>query len=159
MLFTHTRSGRLASLVGGGALPLNRGCQFGISTTIAPRSLPVDLTMNEEQKTPDSTPARASTADLLSVLSNPIRLEILAAIAKAEKSVSDIAQELQLDASTVSHSLSLLSEKHLVQHTPVAKRRIYRLSNAVEASVDGPIVHFVVTTDAGEHLTFETRDR
>ncbi|MEE9296593.1 MAG: metalloregulator ArsR/SmtB family transcription factor, partial [Phycisphaerae bacterium] len=92
-------------------------------------------------------------------LANPIRLEILAAIAKAEKSVSDIALELQLDASTVSHSLSLLSEKHLVQHTPVAKQRIYRLSNAVEASVDGPIVRFVVTTDAGEHFTFETRDR
>ncbi len=132
---------------------------FSIATTIDPRSVPVGLTMNEEQKTPDSTPARASTADLLSVLSNPIRLEILATIAKAEKCVSDIAQELQLDASTISHSLSLLSEKHLVQHTPVDKRRFYRLSNAVEALVDGDIVRFVVTTDAGEHLAFETRNR
>lgn len=159
MLFTHTRSEWLASLLGKVRFHSTEAVTFGIATTIAPRSLPVDLTMNEEQKTPDSTPARASTADLLSVLANPIRLEILAAIAKAEKSVSDIAQELQLDASTVSHSLSLLSEKHLVQHTPVAKRHIYRLSNAVEASVDGPIVRFVVTTDAGEHFTFETRDR
>ncbi len=159
MLFTHTRSGWLASLTGKVCLHSPETVTLGIATTIAPSSLPVDLTMNEEQETPDDTPARASTADLLSVLSNPIRLEILAAVAKAEKSVSDIAQELQLDASTVSHSLGLLSEKHLVQHTPVAKRRIYRLSNAVEASVDGPIVRFVVTTDAGEHLAFETRDR
>lgn len=158
MLFAHTRSGWLASLPGEVRFRSTEAVTFGISTTIAPHSLPVDLTMNEEQKTPDSL-ARASTADLLSVLSNPIRLEILAAIAKAQKSVSEIAEELQLDASTVSHSLSLLSEKHLVQHTPVAKRRIYRLSNAVEASVDGPIVRFVVTTDAGEHLAFETRDR
>ena len=51
--------------------------------------------MNEEQRTPNSTPTRASTADLLSVLSNPIRLEILAAIAKTEKCVADIAQELR----------------------------------------------------------------
>ncbi len=130
---------------------------FGISTRIAPSPLPVDLTMSEVRITPDNTPARASTAELLSVLSNPIRLEILASIAKAEKCVSDIAQELQLDASTVSHSLSLLRENHLVQHTPVDKQRFYRLSNAVEASVDGSIVHFVVTTDAGEHLAFETR--
>ncbi len=144
--------------MGGVRLRSTEAVTFGISTTIAPRSLRVDLTMTEEQKTPDSTPARASTADLLSVLSNPIRLEILAAIAKAEKCVSDIAQELQLDASTVSHSLSLLSKKHLVQHTPVDKQRFYRLSNAVEASVHGPIVRFVVTTDAGEHLTFETRN-
>lgn len=159
MLFTHTRSGWLASLMGEVRFRSTKAVTFGISTTIAPSSRPVDLTMNEEQKTPDSTPARASTADLLSVLANPIRLEILAAIAKAEKSVSDIAQELQLDASTVSHSLSLLGKKHLVQHTPVDKRHIYRLSDAVEASVDGPIVRFVVTSDAGEHLTFETRDR
>ncbi|MEE8155514.1 MAG: winged helix-turn-helix domain-containing protein [Phycisphaerales bacterium] len=115
--------------------------------------------MNTQQKTPDNTLARASTADHLSVLSNPIRLEILTALANAEKCVSDIARELQLDASTVSHSLSLLGEKPLVQHTPVDKRHIYRLSNAVEASVDGPIVCFVVTTDAGEHLAFETRNR
>lgn len=144
---------------GGVCSPSTEIVTFGIATTIAPRSLPVGLTMNKEQKTPDNTPARASTADLLSILSNPIRLEILASIAKAEKCVSDIAQELELDASTVSHSLSLLRKSHLVQHTPLDKRHIYRLSNAVEASVDGFIVRFVVTTDAGEHLSFETRDR
>lgn len=159
MLSTHTRSEWTAFLVGGVRSHSTETVTFGIATTIAPRSLRVGLTMNEEQETSEITPPRASTADLLSVLSNPIRLEILATIAKAEKSVSDIAQELQLDASTISHSLSLLSEKHLVQHTPVAKRRIYRLSKAVEASVDGSIVRFVVTTDAGEHLAFETRDR
>ena len=159
MLFTHTRSGWLASLAGKVCLHSPETVTPGIATTIAPSSLSVDLTMNEEQKTPDNTPAGASTVDLLSVLGNPIRLEILAAIAKAEKSVSDIAQELQLDASTVSHSLSLLSKKHLVQHTPVNKQHIYRLSNAVEASVEGSIVRFVVTTNAGEHLAFETRNR
>lgn len=159
MFVTHTRSGWPALLPGEVRSHSTETVTFGISTTIAPRSLRVDRTMNEEQKTSESTPPRDSTADLLSVLANPIRLEILAAIAKAEKSVSDIAQELQLDASTVSHSLSLLSKKHLVQHTPVNKQHIYRLSNAVEASVEGSIVRFVVTTDAGEHLAFETRNR
>ncbi len=159
MLFTHTRSEWLASLVGE-----VRFHSTEATRSASPRqSLPVPcastLTMNEERKTPDSTPDRTSTAELLSVLSNPIRLEILATIAKAEKCVSDIAQELQLDASTVSHSLSLLSKKHLVQHTPVDKLRFYRLSNSVDASVYGPIVRFVVTTDAGEHLAFETRNR
>ena len=159
MLSTHTRSELTAFLAGVVRSHSTETVTFGIATTIAPRSLPVGLTMNEEQTASENTAPRASTADLLSVLSNPIRLEILATIAKAEKSVSDIAQELQLDASTVSHSLSLLSKKHLVQHTPMEKRHIYRLSNAVEASVDGFIVRFVVTTDAGEHLAFETRNR
>lgn len=159
MLFTHTRSGWPASLSGEVRFHSPETITPGIATTIASSSLSVDLTMNEEQKAPDNTPAGASTAELLSVLGNPIRLEILAAIAKAEKSVSDIAQELQLDASTVSHSLSLLSKKHLVQHTPVNKHHFYRLSNAVEASVEGSIVRFVVTTNAGEHLAFETRKR
>lgn len=100
---------------------------------------------------------RASTADILSVLSNPIRLEILATIATAEKCVAEIADALELDASTVSHSLGLMSANDLVKHTPLQKKRIYRLSEAVLASVDKTTVRFEVTTIGGEKLSFETR--
>ena len=93
------------------------------------------------------------------VLSNPIRLEILATIATAEKCVSEIADALELDASTVSQSLGLLSAKDLVKSTPLQKRRIYKLSDAVIASLDGTNVHCDVTTMSGEKLSFETHLR
>lgn len=96
------------------------------------------------------------TADLLATLSNPIRLEILASIAKAEKCVSDIAQELQLDASTVSRSLAILSERQLVDCRPIKTRRIYRLSDAIVASDQGSTLRFDITTDeVGRKLSFE----
>ena len=112
--------------------------------------------MNDEKDSVEKALVHASTADILSVLSNPIRLEILASIAKAEKCVSEIADALELDASSVSHSLGLLSDKDLVKHTPLKKQRIYRLSDAVIASVDGTKVCFDVTTMSGEQLSFET---
>ena len=48
MLSTHTRSGWPASLVGEVRFHSTEAVTFGISTTITPRSLLVDLTMNEE---------------------------------------------------------------------------------------------------------------
>ena len=115
--------------------------------------------MNDDQTKSESTHARASTDDLLSVLANPIRRQIMAILARAEKCVMEIARELQIGPSTVSHYLRLLSEKNLVQRTPVQKKRIYRLSGAVEASIQDSTVRFVVTAANGERISFEIRDR
>ncbi|SIS57240.1 ArsR/SmtB family transcription factor [Salimicrobium flavidum] len=54
------------------------------------------------------------TADTFKVLSDPTRIRILHFLCKKESSVSDIASELDLKQSTVSHQLRTLKLYRLV---------------------------------------------
>ncbi|PLZ80217.1 ArsR/SmtB family transcription factor, partial [Fischerella thermalis] len=46
-------------------------------------------------------------ADLFKVLSNPVRIQILDTLRTGEKSVNDIAEWLELEASSVSQQLAV----------------------------------------------------
>ncbi len=102
---------------------------------------------------------RASAFDVMALLSNRIRVEILATLAGTAKCVSEIADELEIDASTVSHSLQLLAKMGLVEHKVVNKRHFYRLTGAVTALLDGSVVRLAVSTDSDGRVLVETRIR
>ncbi len=53
-------------------------------------------------------------SDLFKVLSNPIRIQILDTLRQGEKSVNDIAQWLEVEASSVSQQLGILRRYNLV---------------------------------------------
>lgn len=53
-------------------------------------------------------------ADLFKILSNPLRIQILNSLRQEEKSVNDIAQWLEVEASSVSQQLAILKRYSLV---------------------------------------------
>ncbi|MBF2014941.1 MAG: helix-turn-helix transcriptional regulator [Rivularia sp. T60_A2020_040] len=53
-------------------------------------------------------------ADLFKVLSNPVRIQILDTLRTGEKNVNDIAQWLELEASSVSQQLAVLRSRNLL---------------------------------------------
>ncbi len=102
------------------------------------------------------TTVRTETVELLSALSNLIRLEVLTSLGRAEKSVHEIAKELELDESTISHALQRLRSAKLVDHSEAQKRRIYRLSEAVTARADMQVVTLDFSPGVGGRLTIES---
>jgi DNA-binding transcriptional ArsR family regulator len=90
----------------------------------------------------------ARNLKVLSVLANPIRVEVLMLLAFSEKCVADIAAVLQLDQSTVSHALRKLLDVGLVEREISKKNHIYKLSEAVEAEIIDGMIRLEVTTDS-----------
>lgn len=72
--------------------------------------------------------------ELLSILTNEIRIEILVSLSLKEKCVGEIASELQLDPSAVSHALQTLRKAGLVDREVVKKQHIYRANHVVRLS-------------------------
>lgn len=85
----------------------------------------------------DMRSARSSNA-LYALLSNPQRADVLRALIEApeERSVSEIARELELDSSTVSRSLRAFRDAGLATYRREKKRHLYRLTEAVEVSIN-----------------------
>jgi len=84
--------------------------------------------------------------ELLSILTNEIRIEILVSLSSKRKSVGDIASELQLDPSAVSHALQTLRRAGLVDRDVIKKQHIYRTNDAVRLSrADRAIVLHIMT--------------
>lgn len=53
-------------------------------------------------------------ADFFKVLANPVRIQILDALRRGERSVNDIAQWLEVEPSSISQQLSILRRYNLV---------------------------------------------
>ena len=53
-------------------------------------------------------------ADLLKVLSNPVRIQILDALRTGERSVNDMAESLEMEPSSISQQLAVLRSRNLV---------------------------------------------
>jgi len=104
------------------------------------------ISMNQQVRETVKSPATIQ-ANLLSVLSNEIRVEVLTQLARSGQNVSEIAAELQLDPSTVSHALQKLQGANLVELAIHKKEHFYRLSSAVNARVDGAFIQIEVITD------------
>lgn len=109
-----------------------------------------------EPRTPNLS--MATNTKVLAVLSNEIRLEVLMHLTRSEKCVADIALELQLDQSTVSHALRKLADIGLVTHEIVKRQHIYTVTNAVKADFDGDAVQIEIIMP-GISLTLRSSDR
>lgn len=54
-------------------------------------------------------------AELFKILSNPVRIQILDTLRQGETSVNDIAQWLEVEASSISQQLAILKRYNLVK--------------------------------------------
>lgn len=69
-------------------------------------------------------------ADVFKVLGDPTRLRILRVLMNQEVCVRDIADELGMDQSAVSHQLRILRDARLVQFRRDGKTVYYSLADA-----------------------------
>lgn len=75
-------------------------------------------------------------ADLFKILSNPVRIQILDSLREGEISVNEIAQWLEIEASSVSQQLAIMRRYHLVKGR--------RKGNYIFYSVNDPAIFKVL---------------
>jgi len=73
------------------------------------------------------SPASASSGDPFDALGDHNRRQILRLLARADRSVTEIAESLPISRPAVSRHLRVLKQAGLVGEQPVGTRRVYRL--------------------------------
>jgi DNA-binding transcriptional ArsR family regulator len=68
-------------------------------------------------------------SELFKSLSDPTRVRILTTLAIKERSVNDLAAELRISQSALSHQLRVLRGQRLVTYRREGKNSMYRLEN------------------------------
>lgn len=96
-------------------------------------------------------------ATLLSILSGEVRRIILFELAREPREVTGLALVADAEISVVSHSLRHLREAGLVTQTPVSRRRIYALTDAVEITRHGAKFTMTIRATKGESVTLVVR--
>lgn len=71
---------------------------------------------------------------LFRLLSDKTRLNILMILARGERNVSSLCEELSLPQPTVSHHLGLLRTKNLISNRRSGKQVFYGLNGRIESS-------------------------
>ncbi len=61
-------------------------------------------------------------------LANPLKIDILVSLRSKEKSVSELAKDLKIEQSKLSHALRALKVCNIVQVKKKGKKRIYSLN-------------------------------
>jgi DNA-binding transcriptional ArsR family regulator len=79
---------------------------------------------------------------LFRLLSDKTRLNILLILARGERNVSSLCDELGLPQPTVSHHLGLLRTKNLIGNRRSGKQVFYGLNSQVDAA-NGPILQIM----------------
>jgi len=74
---------------------------------------------------------------LFGLLRDKTRLNILMILAKGERNVSSLCEELGLPQPTVSHHLGLLRTQNLISNRRNGKQVFYELNGQVDAAGDG----------------------
>lgn len=94
----------------------------------------------------------AKVAETLQALATPSRLLILVRLRRGACTVTELAQEIGMEQSAVSHQLRLLRHLGLVAGTRQGKNTVYALyDNHVAALLDEAVYH-------SEHLRLGLRD-
>lgn len=75
-------------------------------------------------------------AELLKLLSDGTRLRILTMLAKGERNVTSLCEELGLPQPTVSHHLGLLRTRNIIANRRDGKQVFYGLGEPVQAGLD-----------------------
>src|SRR5690349_19678032 len=78
-------------------------------------------------------------AGLFKLLSDGTRLRILTLLAKGERNVSSLCDELKLPQPTVSHHLGLLRMKNIIVNRRSGKQVFYGLDGHVNAGADNSL--------------------
>ncbi len=95
----------------------------------------------------------ASVAETLQALATPSRLLILVRLRRGACAVTELAHEIGMEQSAVSHQLRLLRHLGLVTGTRQGKNTVYALyDNHVAALLDEAVYH-------SEHLRLGLRDQ
>jgi ArsR family transcriptional regulator, zinc-responsive transcriptional repressor len=77
-----------------------------------------------------------SLADLFKLLSDRTRLRILTLLARGERNVSSLCDELKLPQPTVSHHLGLLRMQNIIVNRRNGKQVFYGLDGHVKTGAD-----------------------
>ncbi|MBD2481688.1 MULTISPECIES: ArsR/SmtB family transcription factor [Planktothrix] len=100
-------------------------------------------------------------ADFFKVLSNPVRIQILDTLRLGEKSVNDIAQWIEVEASSVSQQLAILRRYNLVKARRQGNYIFYSIRDpaifkVLDAALEVFNNHLVQVRDALENLEDRT---
>src|SRR5438270_2856150 len=87
-----------------------------------------------EKQGMSSTRDLESLAGLFRLLSDKTRLNILMILARGERNVSSLCEELGLPQPTVSHHLGLLRTKNLISNRRNGKQVFYGLNGSIESA-------------------------
>lgn len=85
-----------------------------------------------------ATEDSVSCADLLKVLADETRLNVVRQLFSGPKNVGEINLELQVEQTLLSHHLKVLREAGIVEAERDGKAVVYRLSPNVESRRRGP---------------------
>lgn len=78
-------------------------------------------------------------ADVLKALSESTRVQIVIALAKTERSVTDIATVVNTEMVNISHHPGLLKNAGLVVNEKAGRQVIYKLNPAIATVTDGRV--------------------
>ncbi len=82
-----------------------------------------------------------SLSSLIAVLAGQIRIEILRELAGGPMCVTDLAESLQLDVSSVSHHLVILKKAGFVTVQRINNSRMYAVGGIASVDVESSGVH------------------
>ncbi len=68
-------------------------------------------------------------AELFKGFADPTRVHILSLLARQERCVTEIAEEVQLSQSAISHQLRILKQMHLIKYRRDGKNLWYSLAD------------------------------
>lgn len=85
----------------------------------------------------DTTTDLEPLVSLFGLLRDKTRLNILMILARGERNVSSLCQELGLPQPTVSHHLGLLRTKNLISNRRNGKQVFYGLNGQIDTASDG----------------------
>jgi len=97
----------------------------------------------------------APMPDVLKVVADRTRLEILMILARGTKDVTLLTDDLDLGISTVSRHLGILEAFSLVEHEEDGTRHVYGLGRRWTVIANGGMLHLAVTDSEG--CEFELR--
>ena len=98
----------------------------------------------------------AHARKLCKLLSSRVSLEILVQLAHDEKDVSRVAQDLELDVTTISRGLKALHGSALLEVTRIKSHHLYRLASGVKVKLNGVNVYLTAKTADGAKLVLRT---
>lgn len=101
-----------------------------------------EATVKSVQRALKSDQVMWHLAEVFSVISDPTRIKLVFALAKAELCVCDLAQLLGITRSGVSHQLRILRSHRLVKYRKAGKLAYYSLDNKhIEKILDEGLRH------------------
>ena len=111
--------------------------------------------MNGRERYNEQVRPCKSLAELAAVVSGSVRLEILKSLVLASRGVTQLANELDLELSLISHNLSVLKANGLVDAQRIKRMKVYYLTERVHGSPNGRFIELDIHLPTGETARFK----